>query len=80
MTKHKQTAARRGRGSRDLRPTTASEYRLRGHRPRRAGRRNRDFDVLFERLGQYYDDVLFSSECDEPALAAIMALPAWAGW
>jgi hypothetical protein len=37
------------------------------------------FTVWFEHLGEYYDDVLVSLKYDKRAVAAIRALPPWAG-
>ncbi|CAM2994684.1 hypothetical protein X011_26380 [Mycobacterium tuberculosis variant microti OV254] len=36
--------------------------------------------TMLEHLGQDYDDVLLSCECDEYLIAAMMALPAGARW
>jgi hypothetical protein len=81
MTKPKASKGRRRRGSQEVRTTTPSEYRLRARRDRCAGGRSQDFEVLFERLGHDYDDVLINVEHnDEPAVAAIVALPLWARW
>ncbi|ORJ57788.1 hypothetical protein [Mycobacterium simiae] len=81
MTKPKTSRIRRGRGFQEVRPTTPSEYRLRAHRFRRAVRRDQGIAVLFEHLGHDYDDVLVNVEYnDEPAVAAIVALPLWARW
>ena len=51
--------------------------RLRPRRRQRADRRSENV-VVFERLGQYYDDVRVRLEYDKPAVTAIRALPDWA--
>jgi hypothetical protein len=49
-------------------------------RPRRGGGRCEDFVVLFEHLGEYYDDVLVSFRYNQRIVAAIRALPSGAGY
>jgi hypothetical protein len=34
--------------------------------------------VIFERVGQHYDDFILTFEYDRPAVAAIKSLPWWA--
>jgi hypothetical protein len=46
---------------------------------RKRGWRRQHFVVCFEHLGEYYDDVLVSLEYDKLVVAAISALPVWAG-
>jgi len=78
MTKPKRSSRRRGGGTRKLRAPAG--YRLRAGRSRRKDGRSKNIDIWFERIGEYYDDVLISFEDDGPAVAAIRALPLWAGW
>lgn len=79
MTKTKRSRPRRGGGSRKLRPPAPAGYLLRAHQCQRADGRSETFDVWFERIGEYYDDVLVSFEYDKRAVAVIRALPRWAG-
>ena len=47
-------------------------------RSQRLGGRRENLVVWYERIGEYYDDVLVTLEYDERAVAAIRALPHWA--
>jgi hypothetical protein len=78
MTKTKGRRTRRRGSHRKLRPTATPGSRLGTHQYQRANGRCKNFKVRFERLGQYYDDVLFTLEYDKRAVAAIRALPQWA--
>jgi hypothetical protein len=65
-------------GLREHQRSTRSGSRLQTRRRQRADRHSEHFDVWFERIGQYYDDVLVSLEYDKPAVTAVRALPDWA--
>jgi Helix-turn-helix domain len=47
---------------------------------RKRGWRRENFDVWFEHVGEYYDDVLVSFEYNKRTVAAIRALPPGAGY
>src|SRR3954451_19546405 len=75
MAKIKKSRLPRGGGPRKLRPTAPSEYRFEARQHQRAHRRSENLAVLFEHLGEYYDDVLVSLKYDKRAVTAIRALP-----
>jgi hypothetical protein len=75
MTKTKRSRPRRGGGPRKLRPTALPRYPLRARQCQRPGGRCENSAVWFERLGEYFDDVLVSLKYDKRAVSAIRALP-----
>jgi hypothetical protein len=75
MTKTKRSRPRRGGGPRKLRPTALPRYTVRARQCQRADGRYESSAVWFERLGEYYDDVLVSLKYDKRAVTAIRALP-----
>jgi hypothetical protein len=75
MTKTRRSRPRRGGGPRKLRPTAPPQYRLRARQCQRADGRSENFAVSYERLGEYFDDVLVSLKYDKRAVTAIRALP-----
>src|SRR5258708_34961401 len=74
MTKIKRSRPGRGGGPRKLRPTAQPRYPLQAGQCQRADGRYENFAVWFERLGEYYDDVLVSLKYDK-RVTAIRALP-----
>ncbi len=76
MTKTKRRRSRREGGHRKLQLTSPARLRARQHQL--AIGRYKNLKVCFEHIGEYYDDVLVTLECDERAVAAIRALPHWA--
>jgi hypothetical protein len=75
MSKIKRSRPGRGGGPRKLRLTAQPRYPLRPRQCQRADGRYENFAVWFERLGEYYDDVLVSQKYDKRAVTAIRALP-----
>ena len=78
MTKTKRSRPWRGGGPRKLRPTALPRYPLRARQRQRADLRCEPSAIWFERLGEYFDDVLVSLKYDKRAVTAIRALPPWA--
>jgi len=80
MTRTKRGRLRRGGGPRKLRPTAPPDYRLRVAQCQRADERYENSTVLFEHLGEYFDDVLVSLKYDKRAVSTIRAFPPSAGY